>query len=212
MVTPSAFGGSRAEIAKREIDRNRASALAQAQAQAFGQAQQQQLARAQSAAQGLGSLGMQQAKLGEAFQGLNINDINMLSALGGQEQQAASERTGRSKTDTIPECHATIPATRILLRIYSKVCRHLRLRLHRSRLQILACCHRLVASVWDCIVLVKLECLVKEGLSMNVMNRKLFANRNARRRLANMGGIMTSSPELMQAVGRCFKLGDKLQF
>ena len=34
---------------------------------------------------------------------------------------------------------------------------------------------------------------------MNVMNRKLFANRNARRRLANMGGIMTSSPELMQA-------------
>lgn len=84
---PSAFGGSRAEIAKREIDRNRASALAQAQAQAFGQAQQQQLARAQSAAQGLGSLGMQQAKLGEAFQGLNINDINMLSALGGQEQQ-----------------------------------------------------------------------------------------------------------------------------
>tara|TARA_R100000231_G_scaffold21934_3_gene21049 strand:+ start:2957 stop:3808 length:852 start_codon:yes stop_codon:yes gene_type:complete len=84
---PSAFGGSRAEIARREIDRNRASALAQAQAQAFSQAQQQQLARAQSAAQGLGSLGMQQAKLGEAFQGLNINDINMLSALGGQEQQ-----------------------------------------------------------------------------------------------------------------------------
>ena len=41
------------QIAKREIDRNRASALAQAQAQAFGQAQQQQLARAQSAAQGL---------------------------------------------------------------------------------------------------------------------------------------------------------------
>lgn len=34
---------------------------------------------------------------------------------------------------------------------------------------------------------------------MNVMNRKLFANRAARRRLANMGGIMTSSPELMQA-------------
>ena len=34
---------------------------------------------------------------------------------------------------------------------------------------------------------------------MNVMNRKLFANRAARRRLANMGGIMVSSPELMQA-------------
>tara|TARA_R110002012_G_C11625237_1_gene609382 strand:- start:190 stop:1923 length:1734 start_codon:yes stop_codon:yes gene_type:complete len=32
---------------------------------------------------------------------------------------------------------------------------------------------------------------------MNVMNRKLFANRNARRRLANMGGIIASSPELL---------------
>jgi hypothetical protein len=84
---PSAFGGSRAEIAKREIDRNRASALAQAQAQAFGQAQQQQFARADAAARGLGSLGMQQAKLGEAFQGLNINDLNTLMAIGGQEQQ-----------------------------------------------------------------------------------------------------------------------------
>ena len=32
---------------------------------------------------------------------------------------------------------------------------------------------------------------------MNVMNRKLFANRDARRRLANMGGIIASSPELL---------------
>ncbi len=41
---------------------------------------------------------------------------------------------------------------------------------------------------------------------MNVMNRKLFANRDARQRLANMGGIMTSSPELMQA-GQMFQTG-----
>ena len=94
---PSAFGGSRAKIAELEIDRNRASALAQAQAQAFSQAQQQQLARAQSAAQGLGSLGMQQAKLGEAFQGLNINDINMLSSLGGQEQQQRQRELDASR-------------------------------------------------------------------------------------------------------------------
>jgi hypothetical protein len=94
---PSAFGGSRAKIAELEIDRNRASALAQAQAQSFGQAQQQQLARAQSAAQGLGSLGMQQAKLGEAFQGLNINDINMLSSLGGQEQQQRQRELDASR-------------------------------------------------------------------------------------------------------------------
>ena len=52
---------------------------------------------------GLGSLGMQQAKLGEAFQGLNINDINNICN-GGQGTAAASERTGCSKTDTIPEC------------------------------------------------------------------------------------------------------------
>jgi len=32
---------------------------------------------------------------------------------------------------------------------------------------------------------------------MNVMNRKLFANRDARRKLANMGGIVASSPELL---------------
>ena len=47
----------------------------------------QQLARGQAASQGLGSLGMQQAKLGEAFQGMNMNDINLLSSIGGQEQQ-----------------------------------------------------------------------------------------------------------------------------
>ena len=44
---------------------------------------------------------------------------------------------------------------------------------------------------------------------MNVMNRKLFANRDARRRLANMGGIMTSSPELMQA-GQMFQTGGQI--
>lgn len=32
---------------------------------------------------------------------------------------------------------------------------------------------------------------------MNVANRKLFANRDARQKLANMGGIMASSPELL---------------
>ena len=36
--------------------------------------------------QGLGSLGMQQARLGEAYQGLNMNDINLLSSMGAQEQ------------------------------------------------------------------------------------------------------------------------------
>ena len=90
-VGAGAFGGSREGIERAEIGRNildqKARTAAGLRQQGFAQAQQQQLARAQSAAQGLGSLGMQQAKLGEAFQGLNINDINMLSSLGGQEQQ-----------------------------------------------------------------------------------------------------------------------------
>ena len=37
---------------------------------------------------------------------------------------------------------------------------------------------------------------------MNVLNRKMFANRDARRKLANMGGILASSPELMQTAQR----------
>jgi len=37
---------------------------------------------------------------------------------------------------------------------------------------------------------------------MNVMNRKMFANRDARRKLANMGGIIASSPELLGTAQR----------
>ena len=37
-------------------------------------------------AQGLGSMGMQQAQLGEAQQGLRMNDYNMLSRIGQQQQ------------------------------------------------------------------------------------------------------------------------------
>jgi len=37
---------------------------------------------------------------------------------------------------------------------------------------------------------------------MNVMNRKMFANRDARRKLANMGGIVASSPELLGTAQR----------
>lgn len=90
-VGAGAFGGSREGIERAEIGRNvleqQARTAGQLRQQGFGQAQQQQMQRAQAAGQGLASLGMQQAKLGEAFQGLNINDINMLASMGGQEQQ-----------------------------------------------------------------------------------------------------------------------------
>lgn len=111
-VGAGAFGGSRQGIQAAEQQRNTIDAQARAAAglrqSGYNQAQQQQLQRAQAAGQaglagtqlmqqgaaqygqlgqGIGSLGMQQAKLGEAFQGLNLNDINTLSSFGGQEQQ-----------------------------------------------------------------------------------------------------------------------------
>jgi len=110
-VGADAFGGSRQGIQRAEQQRNTIDAQARAAAglrqSGYNQAQQQQLARAHAAGQagmagaqlmqsgaaqygqlgqGIGSLGMNQAKLGEAFQGLNLNDINTLSSFGGQEQ------------------------------------------------------------------------------------------------------------------------------
>lgn len=46
---------------------------------------------------------------------------------------------------------------------------------------------------------------------MNVNNRKLFANRDARRRLADMGGIVASSPELLGAAQQ-FQVGGEARF
>jgi len=111
-VASNAYGGARQGIQAAEQQRNTIDAQARAAAglrqSGYNQAQQQQLARAQGAGeaglagaqlmqtgaaqygklgQGIGSLGMNQAKLGEAFQGLNLNDINTLSSFGGQEQQ-----------------------------------------------------------------------------------------------------------------------------
>ena len=86
-VGAGAFGGSREGIERAEIGRNvmdqQARTAANLRQQGFGQAQQEQFRRAQ----GVAGLGMQQAKLGEAFQGMNLNDVNLLSSLGGQEQQ-----------------------------------------------------------------------------------------------------------------------------
>ena len=42
---------------------------------------------------------------------------------------------------------------------------------------------------------------------MNVENRKLFRNKDARSRLASMGGIMGSSPELLGTVQKFQEAG-----
>jgi len=109
-----AFGGSRGAIQQSEIGRNRAAALAKAQADNFLQAQaaaQNELGRALQAGQGLtqvgqvagalgkgiGSLGLEQASLGELGQSLNLQDINVLSQLGqiGQAQSQAELEADR---------------------------------------------------------------------------------------------------------------------
>ena len=109
-----AFGGSRAADQQAEIGRNEAAALAKAQADNFLQAQaaaQNELNRALQAGQGLtqigqvggalgkgiGSLGMEQAALGELGQQLNLQDVNILSQLGqiGQAQSQAELEAAR---------------------------------------------------------------------------------------------------------------------
>lgn len=91
-VGSGAFGGSRAQIAQSEVDRNRASALAQAQAQNFLQAQQaaeRDLARQTQLGSGIaalagqqGQLGLRQAALGETGQALQQRDTESAFRLG----------------------------------------------------------------------------------------------------------------------------------
>ena len=88
-----AFGGEREGIQRAELERNRASALAQAQAQAFLNAQQQLGQRQQSSAAGLGALAPQygtfagqQAQLGGLGQQYGAQDINTLLGLGSLGQ------------------------------------------------------------------------------------------------------------------------------
>ena len=85
-VGAGAFGGSRAQVAQSEIDRNRAAALAQSQAQNFLQAQR----AAQTAAEQLGTLGLRQASLGQLGQQLGQQDAQFAFDMG-QRQQAQQQ-------------------------------------------------------------------------------------------------------------------------
>jgi len=90
---PSAFGGSRAAVQQSEIDRNRASALAQSQAQNFMQAQQ--AAERENARRMQAGLGI--AQLGELAQQSALRDIQTQFDLGRQQQalQQAELEAGR---------------------------------------------------------------------------------------------------------------------
>ena len=100
-VGAGAFGGSRGEVALQEINRNRASALAQAQAQAFLNAQNQAAAERQrqmAAGQGIGSLGVSGGQTlaqlglasGEALSNLGIRQAGLGEAVQGLGQKEAT--------------------------------------------------------------------------------------------------------------------------
>lgn len=106
-IGAGAFGGSREAVGQAEIGRNilqqQARTGAQLRSAGFGQALQaaqqsfenarnRQLQTAQTMgnlSQGLGTAGVQQAGLGQAFQQGQQADINTLLSLGGMEQQQA---------------------------------------------------------------------------------------------------------------------------
>ena len=81
-----AFGGSRQAIANQELQRNLADTFARQSAGLRAQAFESAQDRAQKASELFTKAGIATAGLGEAQQGANIRDVQLLSGLGGQEQ------------------------------------------------------------------------------------------------------------------------------
>ena len=104
-----AFGGGRAAIQQAEIGRNEAAALAKAQADNFLQAQaaaQAELDRNLATGQALGSLGVQQAGIGELATRLGIADTQNVFQLGEAERailQAQDEAARQTEMQDIYE-------------------------------------------------------------------------------------------------------------
>jgi len=86
-VTSGAFGGSRQAIAEQELQRNLADTFARQSAGLRAQAFESAQDRAQKASELFTKAGIATAGLGEAAQAANLRDIQLLSGLGGQEQQ-----------------------------------------------------------------------------------------------------------------------------
>jgi hypothetical protein len=86
-VTAGAFGGSREAIANQELQRNLADTFARQSAGLRAQAFESAQDRAQKASELFTKAGIATAGLGEAAQAANLRDIQLLSGLGGQEQQ-----------------------------------------------------------------------------------------------------------------------------
>ncbi len=86
-VQQGAFGGSRQAIAEQELQRNLADTFARQSAGLRAQAFESAQDRAQKASELFTKAGIATAGLGEAQQGAQMRDVQLLSSLGGQEQQ-----------------------------------------------------------------------------------------------------------------------------
>ena len=130
-VGQGAFGGSRGEIAQREIDRNRADALARSHAQNFLQAQQaaeRELARQTQLGSGIaalagqqGQLGLRQAALGETGQALQQRDIDSAYRLGSLLQTQDQARLDAARASDLAQLYEPYQRLGFLSDIYSKV-------------------------------------------------------------------------------------------
>ena len=129
-VGSGAFGGSRAQIAESEIDRNRASALAQAQAQNFLQAQQaaeRDLARQTQLGTGIaalagqqGQLGLRQAALGETGQALQQRDTESAFRLGQLLQAQDQAELDAERQSNLAQLYEPYQRLGFLGDVYSK--------------------------------------------------------------------------------------------
>ncbi len=124
-IQAGAFGGGREGIAQAELERNRASALAQSQAQAFLNAQQQLGQRQQSSAAGLGALApqygtfaSQQAQLGATGQQLGGQDINTLLGLGSLGQQQTQSELEAQRQNQLQQMYEPYKRVGFLSDIY----------------------------------------------------------------------------------------------
>lgn len=116
-----AFGGDREGVQRAELERNRASALAQAQAQAFLNAQNRQLAGASglaSIAPQYGTFAGQQAQLGALGQQLGAQDINTLLGLGSLGQQQAQTQLDVNRQNLLAQMYEPYQRVGFLSDIY----------------------------------------------------------------------------------------------
>tara|TARA_R110002020_G_scaffold9522_3_gene37338 strand:+ start:1054 stop:1962 length:909 start_codon:yes stop_codon:yes gene_type:complete len=124
-IGAGAFGGGREGVQRAELERNRASALAQSQAQNFLNAQNQFGARQQTSAAGLGSLapeygrfGAQQAQLGITGQQAGGQDINTLLGLGALGQQQAQSSLDVARQNALSQMYEPYQRVGFLSDIY----------------------------------------------------------------------------------------------